>query len=151
MYRIDNSQLSPFGRNNFCATSTINFRTGDFITARVKSLPFLYHRGLIVVEDTCVYIYHNTPMYKNFAGGNVIKENVADWLKSRDITSVEPTNITKEYIEEMSLLLAPRSFNLFSFNCEQYAFLIKDGYSKSPQLFWWGIALTSFVVYKFFR
>lgn len=151
MYSIGNPQLVPFGRNDYCVSSTFDFRTGDFITARVKSLPFILHRGIIVVEDNCVSVYHNTPMCKNFAGGSIVKENIEEWLKSRDITSIEPTDMTQEYIEEMSLQLADRPFNLLSFNCEQYAFLLKDGYAKSPQLFWWGIGITSFALWRIFR
>lgn len=151
MYSIGNSQLVPFGRNDYCVSSTFDFRTGDFVTARVKSLPILLHRGIIVVEDNCVSVYHNTPMYKNFSGGSVVKENIEEWLKSRDITSIEPTDMTQEYIEEKSMQLAHRPFNLLKFNCEQYAFLLKDGYAKSPQLFWWGVGIFSVGLYKLLK
>lgn len=136
------AKLTPFGRNEICTSHTFDFRTGDFVTARVKSLPFILHRGIVVVDNGCVNIYHNTPMYHNAHGGSLVKENIQEWLKSRDITSIVPTSLTQDTIETTANNLSNRKFNLFTFNCEQFAFLLKDGKPRSPQLIGWGIALS---------
>lgn len=125
--------------------------TGDFVTARVEGYPFLFHRGIIVVEeDGEVFIYHNTPMLKNQVGGNIVREKIEDWVHTRDIMSVESTDMTKEYIQEESARHAHKKFDTVSWNCEAFAFTLKDGVAKNPQVFWWGvgIAVTAFTVYK---
>ena len=127
------------------------FRTGDFVTARVEGWPFLFHRGIIIVEDDGeVWIYHNTPMLKNRLGGGVVKEKLEDWVDSRDIMSVESTDMTKEYIQEKSTELAGRTYDTVFFNCEVYAFGLKEGRQRSPQVFWWGVGISvaGFIVYK---
>jgi len=131
--------LIPFGLNDYCVNNTCDFKTGDFITARVKFVPVLFHRGIVVVDDDCVYIYHNSPKLKNDFGGSVVRENIEDWLKTRDIISIVPTDMTKEYIEQTSLSLAEYPFDIASFNCEHFAFYLKDGSLKSPQLTIWSI------------
>lgn len=115
------------------------FKTGDFITTTSDVTPLILHRGIVVVEDDGkAYVYHNSPNELNEIGGSVIKESVDSWLKSRKIKSIKPTNITRDKIENMYINLAQKKFNLFSFNCEQFAYFVKDGEYKSPQLAWYG-------------
>ena len=120
------------------------FQTGDIITARVKSLPLFLHHGIVVVNnDGTISVYHNTPMLKNSSGGGVVKEDIEEWILSRDIIDVEQTGLSREFIEQKSYELSDRPFNLFSFNCEQYIALLRDGRRKSPQLLFFisGIAI----------
>lgn len=118
----------------------MNFRTGDIITARIRSLPLFLHKGIIVIDDDgSISIYHNTPTEKNSAGGGIIKDSFDDWVLSRDIINVEQTGMTRAYIEQTSYELSDRPFNISSFNCEQYISLLKDGRRKSPQLLQWGL------------
>lgn len=125
-----------------------SLRTGDIITARVKSLPFLLHKGVVVSDDNSISIYHNTPMLKNAYGGNVVKEDITEWQASRYIISIEHTGLSKKFIEQFSYDLRYRPFNLFSFNCEQYISLLKNDWSESPQLFWWGLGIALYLKLK---
>ena len=116
------------------------FKTGDFITTTSDVTPLILHRGIVVVEDDGkAYVYHNSPSEVNELGGSIIKESLDVWLKNRKIKSIEPTRLTKDKIEQMYLTFNTRKFNLFSFNCEQFAYFVKEGELKSPQLAWWGV------------
>ena len=117
------------------------YKTGDIIMATSEDFPLIKHRGIVVVEENGqVNVFHNVPSLKNIRGGSIVKETLADWTKNRLIKSVEPTNLTKEQIVQASNTLGDRCFDLFSFNCEQYAYMVKDGKPKSPQLRWWGLS-----------
>lgn len=135
-----------------CIGGIDKYQTGDLLTARVKSLPLIFHKGLIVLEENQVYVWHNTPMYKNQFGGSVIKETLQDWLKSRTITKCEKTDLDKTEIETLSNQMKHKPFHLLNFNCEQYVFLIKDKVSKSPQLrFWAFTSITALILFAVFK
>jgi len=119
------------------------YKSGDLITARVKALPLLFHRGLVVKDKEEVYVWHNTPMYKNEFGGSVIKETLSEWLKSREIHKCENTNLDNNKIESMSLEMKEKPFHILDFNCEHYVYFIKDNVPKSPQLAFWCTATLS--------
>lgn len=108
--------------------------TGDIITATIDSLPFFLHKGIIVIENGQIFVFHNTPTAKNVSGGNVVKEDFNHWIESRQIIDIERTDMTKDYIETKSNELSGRHFNIFTFNCEQYVSLLKNGWVESPQL-----------------
>ena len=114
-----------------------SFRTGDIIKARVIKVPFLFHTGIIVTNDGVVSIWHCTPNGFNEVGGSVRKTPIQDWLKTRILISVERTNLTRQYIEDISHSLYSRKFSYIFFNCEHFVYLIKDGRERSPQLAGW--------------
>ncbi len=117
------------------------YHTGDILTARVRSLPFIFHQGIIVNEGSGILVYHNTPRFSNEKGGNVVTENIDDWLKTREVVNVEPTNMTADYIRSTSEERANMKFDLLSFNCEHYVSLLKTGKLRSPQLLKWSLGL----------
>lgn len=135
-----------------CTGNLNGFKTGDLITGRVKSLPFIFHKGLVVKEHDGLYVWHNTPMYSNEFGGSVVKETLSEWLKSREISKTENTNLDTKNIESTSLKMKDKTFDVLTFNCEQYVYLIKDKIPKSPQLMFWAFtgisALVLFVAFK---
>lgn len=117
------------------------YKTGDMILATSEDFPLIKHRGIVVVEDDGqINVFHNVPSLRNIRGGSIVKESLEEWTKNRLIKSVEPTNLTKEEIVRASNTLGDKCFDVFSFNCEQYAYFIKDGEAKSPQLLWWGVS-----------
>ena len=135
---------------------TVQYHTGDIITARVHKLPFLFHMGIIVTglpvesqvqiyplppeqEPEPVFVWHNTPNNRNSAGGSVLKTLLSDWVKTRTVIRVVPSNLTKEYIDLTATAFDHRHFNWFTFNCEHFVYLIWTGEPRSPQLAFWSI------------
>jgi hypothetical protein len=119
----------------------LDLKTGDFIKARVIKLPLISHYGIVVVDGDNVMVYHNTPKKYNHLGGSIMCHNIDIWLKSREIISIINTDMTAEYIKNLTDMNIKKKFNLFNFNCEHYAFLLKDGKPKSPQLWRWIVAV----------
>jgi hypothetical protein len=119
-----------------------NIKTGDILTASVKSLPFILHKGVAVNKNNVITIYHNTPMYSNTFGGNIVSENINDWLKSRKIVHIKNSLISEKKLNEFLELNKYKKFNIMTFNCEHFVNLVKIGKSKSEQLRLWGILFT---------
>jgi len=121
-------------------TTPMVFNTGDVIKASVKAFPLLFHYGIVTLEYDEIFVHHNTPTQKNVSGGNVIKEPLANFLKSRTVSKVIPTGHSCNFINETSQSLAKRRFNLLSFNCEHFIFIFFCTPPRSPQLFLWSLA-----------
>lgn len=126
-------------------------KTGDIIRARVRSMPFIFHLGIIVEEPDGLYVYHNSPDYVNENGGNVLKTKLDEWLKERTITVVIHTNMPKEQIEEAVTKLSYQKYNCFNNNCETFISQIRFGIKSSPQATWFiyaiGLVAVSALVY----
>jgi hypothetical protein len=117
------------------------YKTGDMILATSEDFPLIKHRGIVVVEDDGrINVFQCSLFKKHKRRYSIVKESLEEWTKNRLIKSVEPTNLTKEEIVRASNTLGDKCFDVFSFNCEQYAYFIKDGEAKSPQLLWWGVS-----------
>ncbi len=109
-------------------------KTGELLKASVHKIPFIYHYGFVIVENGRPMIYHNTPNKTNAKGGNVVVDDLATWTKTRTIVKRETTGISEQRIREVTKKHEKKAFNLFTWNCEHYVFLIKDKVYRSPQL-----------------
>lgn len=119
----------------------MNYTTGDIVTARVNSLPILFHKGIIINDSDSLFVYHNTPTGKNQFGGSIVKETLESFTKTRKIISSEKAGIDYTKIKQLSYDLRFVKFNLLNFNCEQYVSLIKENTLKSPQLLFWTMTI----------
>ena len=114
--------------------------TGDIIKATASRNWFLNHRAIVVVECGKIYLSHNTPMYQNNFGGNVIVQSMDDFLNDgRKILKVEKSHLSYEDIYCYNERVRFKKFNLMNFNCEQYVFNCL-GTPRSPQKESWMIA-----------
>jgi len=118
-----------------------NLNTGDFIRCSIDSIPILQHIGFVVKKSDGIYVYHSTPTSFNKIGGSIVKEPLEEFLESRSILSIEPTNLTEEHIVHRCCELADKKFDLLNFNCEHFGYYIKEGKMYSPQLNNWSLIL----------
>ena len=112
----------------------MNYKTGDILKGSINKYPFIYHYGVLLVKDGQVTVIHNSPNEKNEHGGNVLRNDLQKWLKTRKIAHVQRANISEGLILKTADKYKSRPFNLFSFNCEHFIFEIRDGRPHSPQL-----------------
>ncbi len=115
----------------------LGLKTGDILEARVIKFPLIAHIGVVIAENDTVVVYHNTPKGLNNIGGSIHINTIDDWIKTRTMLSITHTDMTAEYIKGLSKKNMKRRFDLFKFNCEHYAYMLKDGKPRSPQLWRW--------------
>ena len=110
-------------------------QTGDLIKSTASRNPLLFHRGIVVVEENGrVCIAHNTPMYRNCYGGNVIVETLESFLSDgRKILLVENSPLQYEDVYCWNDKVKAQKFDTMIFNCEHYVFGCL-GDQRSPQL-----------------
>ena len=107
------------------------FKTGDIITADIKSLPIVKHRAIVVTNELNEPLfYHNTPTQKNKFGGNVICDNLQDFMVGRKIYRIEHTKIKKSDVLQVFEKCKHNKFNLLGFNCYDFVDEIKKLHSK---------------------
>jgi hypothetical protein len=124
-------------KKHYSENNLLGLRTGDIIYARVIKFPLIAHIGIVIVENDSVVVYHNTPKGFNKIGGSIHINTIDEWIKTRTILSITQSDMTADYIKHLTKENMQRKFDLFKFNCEHYAYLLKDGKPKSPQLWKW--------------
>jgi hypothetical protein len=123
-------------------------RTGDLIKTKADILPIIYHYGIIVKENDDLFIIHNHPDKINSKGGNIIKEPLNKWIKTKDIVSVEHTNLQVNDINELLETLKNYKYDFINFNCEHLVNFAKNKSYISPQVLrWTSIAIIAVVTY----
>jgi len=132
--------------NHYSENNLLGLKTGDIIYARVIKFPLIAHIGVVVVENDRVVVYHNTPKGFNSIGGSILVTTIDDWIKTRTILSITPSDITADSIKQLTKEHLKRKFDLFNFNCEHYVYLLKDGKPKSPQLWRWLITTAAILL-----
>lgn len=111
--------------------------TGDILTSTAANNPLLVHKGILIVDETDIYIAHNTPMHRNNFGGNVVVDRLDDFIADkREIISIEPTGIDYEKIVATIEETAHRKFTSLDWNCEHFVYRAA-GNERSPQLQKW--------------
>jgi len=111
----------------------MEYSTGDILKAEVNN-PFVYHYGIVIIKDGQIEVVHNAAKKKNNHGGNIVSESLKDFLKTRRIVHVQRTKIKRDRIIKMIDKYKSIPFNIFTFNCEQFIFEIRDGTPSSQQL-----------------
>jgi hypothetical protein len=133
-------------KNQYSENNLLGLKTGDIIYARVIKFPIIAHIGIVIVENDSVVVYHNTPKGFNSIGGSILINTFDDWIKTRTILSITPSDITADSIKQLTNENLKRKFDLIRFNCEHYVYLLKDGKPKSPQLWRWLIATAAILL-----
>jgi hypothetical protein len=119
-----------------------NLKNGDLIKVKSDYHPFVFHYGLIEKSNDGLYIIHNHPDKTNSKGGNTVREPFQDWIKGKEILSIESTNIDLNQIKDIYNSLKPFKYDFFNYNCEHFVNFVKDKNYLSPQI----IRFTSVVV-----
>lgn len=114
----------------------MNLKIGDLITSTATPPHqwFLKHQAVVIGLNPAT-VTHCTPTKTNEFGGGVITESLADFkAPGRKILKVESFGQhPQEFYLNRVELYKKRPFNLYSFNCEQYAGLVAKGVKYSPQ------------------
>lgn len=122
---------------------------GDLIKVSTGGLGLIAHYGIIEKSGGNVYIIHNHPDSINSKGGNVVKELLNDWIKGREIISVEKTNLKTSEIRELYEYLKTYKYDFMNFNCEHFVNFAKGNKYRSSQVFKWTtfVAIGALVYY----
>jgi len=108
--------------------------TGDLNKITAKSNPFIFHYGIVEKNSEGIFIIHNHPDRINSKGGNVVKEPLEEWIKGRDIISVEKTDLKTDDIEKLYQTLKKYKYDFINFNCEHFVNFAKNKNYVSPQI-----------------
>ena len=95
----------------------MNATTGDIITRRMIGNPMQSHYGVFVMYGTEPHVIHNQQ------GGQTF-EPLDQFLEGRPIREVIPSPVSGMDAEEIInkyLNMPGKDFNLFTYNCEQFA------------------------------
>jgi hypothetical protein len=111
-----------------------NLESGDLIKVKAEILPIIYHYGIIEKTGNDIFIIHNQPDKINSKGGNVIKEPLENWIKGRDIVSVEKTDLNTKDLKELYNNLKNYKYDFINFNCEHFVNFAKNKNYVSPQI-----------------
>lgn len=111
--------------------------TGDLIRVSTGGLGLVSHYGIIERKNGELFIIHNHPDSINSKGGNVTRELLKDWIKGRDILSVEKTDIKTSEIKDLYECLKSYKYNFMNFNCEHFVNFAKGNEYRSSQVFKW--------------
>ena len=134
------------------STPPSQYRTGDLVSARPIALPFLVHKGIVVIDpsDNQPCIWHCTPNNHNDQGGSILNHSVTHWLSTRTLTlTANPIhhNLTKEQIEARIQPILSKHFNYLSYNCEHFTSEVLYNKPYSPQVTLWSAILILSSIY----
>lgn len=115
-------------------------KTGDLIKVKSDFMPMIFHYGIVCREREEFCIYHNDPDKKNRSGGNIVKEDLKDWISGKEIVEVTSSGLDITNIENMVSELKSRKYDLIYFNCEHFVNQIK-GKKYSQQITNWAVLL----------
>ncbi len=113
------------------------YLTGDIIsaTAAPPTTGLLGHKGIAVVDNNEIYIYHNTPLENNEWGGSTIKDTLYNFKSpGRKIKSIDRSNTTKPEIEVRFEQIKHKKFRWLTWNCDHAIDYLLSGEEKSSQL-----------------
>lgn len=123
-----------------------DLETGDIITARVNRLGLINHVGYIIKDGCNTYVLHNTPDSRNQHGGNIIKEPLHEFCRSRTPLYIERTGMSAEEIEHYAHQKRHITFDTIKHNCEHFVYGLRDKVENSPQLQSWLVLAAIFMV-----
>ena len=114
--------------------------TGDLVKIKAD-IPFIYHYGIIFKEGETLWFYHFHPDFRNRFGGNVLREDFINYIKNKDIVSIEKSNIKKEDIYDVLEQYKSKKYDVFNNNCEHFVNFVKDQKPISKQIKYGGLGL----------
>lgn len=123
-------------------------QTGDLIKTKADNYPLIYHYGIVEKKVDGLFIIHNHPDKINSKGGNTVKEPLENWVKGREIVSVEKTDLKPDDIDNLYQDLKKYKYDFLNFNCEHFVNFAKNKTYVSPQVLrWTSVALIGLTVY----
>lgn len=96
-----------------------------------------WHRAIVLWEqeagEPCgsFWIYHNTPGKKNEFGGNISRQPLETFLKSRRVRKVEKAGLDADYVRAYSWANRHEPWHAIRYNCEDYVNEIATGSRES--------------------
>lgn len=123
-----------------------NLETGDLIKFKADLVPFIYHYGIIKRNGDEVLFFHNQKDFKNLFGGNLVLQNLEDYVKGREVILVEKTSINLDNIDTIIDKLKDKSYDPINYNCEHFINTVKEGKWISPQVGKWGLVLSAVII-----
>ncbi len=129
-----------------------NLQTGNLVKFKADVMPIIYHYGIIERIGDELYIIHNQTSIKNAYGGNLIREDLREYVKGRKIVSVEKTRFDQNQLSEMTEFLKDKKYHFINNNCERFINYLKSREFVSPQTVKWGLitslALATIILIK---
>ncbi len=143
--KLNLSEIKIQNRNHTIS----KLESGDLIRVSTGGLGLISHYGIIEKTGGKIYIIHNHPDSINSKGGNVAKDLLENWIKGRDIISVEKTDLKTNEIRELYEYLKSYKYHFMNFNCEHFVNFAKGNEYRSSQVFKWttAVALGAIVYY----
>jgi hypothetical protein len=127
-----------------------SLETGDLVKFKADILmPFIYHFGIISIEDSKLYFYHLQTEFENQYGGNLLRDDFKEYAKGREILEVQKLKLNREDFQNVLESLKKSKYDVFNNNCEHFIYFLKEKKFVSPQLKIWGLAVTLGVITYF--
>ena len=125
---------------------------GDLIKVKSDYHPLIFHYGIVEKGVDGEFIIHNHPSKTNKQGGNTIKEPLREWLKGKEIVSVEKTKINFKELKEVYEEVKPFKYDFFHYNCEHFVNFVKDKkYISNNVIRYTSYGVLIFIVYYLFK
>ena len=126
-----------------------SLETGDLVKFNADVAPWIYHFAIVEKENEELFIYHTQRKYLNKLGGSLVRENLKEYLKGRDLILAEKTNLTKSNLHEIIEKLKDKKYSAINNNCEHFINVAKNNKYISPQVATLGalLLITASIVY----
>lgn len=126
--------------------------TGDIIKTKAQVYPLINHYGIVQKDGDKLDIWHLQTDKVNSKGGNVVKESLDQWIKGRDIVSVEKTSLKTSDLKSIYEALSEHKYSPMHFNCEHFVNFAKGkGYISTQTIKWTSVAIIGALVYYLIR
>ena len=109
------------------------YKSGEIIKTiahQIFGRPYMFHYGVILVEDDEVYVLHNG------RERGVVKETLDKFLKNREVYEIESSNLERFSNKEILLRFehCKSNWDVLNFNCEHFVDCMTNRNRNSEQL-----------------
>jgi hypothetical protein len=110
------------------------YNTGTILKTNCHNIPFCFHLAICENVNNKILVWHCTPTKENSFGGNIICEDLNEFLKSRNIKNVIANELNSNdiasYVEENKT----NKWTALKFNCETFINEICNKKQQTTQL-----------------
>jgi hypothetical protein len=100
--------------------------TSGTILITTTNIPMVKHVGICILLDGKIYVLHNSPVEKNKVGGNVVCDDLNDFLIDREVINKINTYFTSEYLLNKAVNVSKNKWDAKLFNCEDFVNYLTD-------------------------
>lgn len=94
----------------------------------------IYHFGILIVNDSERYVYHNSPDNElNDYGGSIRRDEIDEFLVKYKIINITKTSLTEDLVQFRTSKLLGFKYHVVKFNCNSYVRKIAPLYSTMAQ------------------